>query len=648
MDMESGKTFQSALNFASKQLPLLSELEADTADAVNGVAKSGSCNHTVNGDPSGVKGMEYFSTPAARQPLAMSRKSDAEPAKWNGSSLRSGSSSSLKQGSIIQGEIVSISSDGSLRLKSLIGGKQFTGLVREIRPVAPDPANRKTQPSVLVIGAGFAGLSAADELHALGCKVVVVEARDRIGGRCWTDKSLDGRIVDLGAGWIHGIVGNPLAELARRKGVELCNIPADTLIHDADGVAYSEETDRKIELLFNQFLQRAQKEVGTGSQKSDQSLGGLLDRMISSEESLDDARELQLFNWHCANIEYSTATDIHNLSARNWALDDENAFDGDHCLLKTGYCALAEHLAQGLDIRLNSKVKLVEHGKDGAQAACKVTLEDGQTLSSDVVVLTVPLGVLKKNDITFYPQLPRWKQAAIDKLGFGVLNKVVLAFDKIFWQRATPKGKYIGYASERKGQFYLFIDITDCTSKPTLLALISGSMATELEVTPDDEVVRNAMRVLGKIVGEGACEQPSGYKITRWGQDPFAWGSYSFVAIGCTPEDMDALARPLDNNKLFFAGEHTNSEHPSTVHGAFISGRRVARELLVTWHGHGEVVEERGCAVSEMSVVGSRSIVRHDSLRGDEEEVAGGECLTSWDNRPNGCRNRAAVRYAVS
>ena len=136
-----------------------------------------------------------------------------------------------------------------------------------------------------------------------------------------------------------------------------------------------------------------------------------------------------MFQWHCANIEYSTATDIHNLSARHWAIDDEGAFEGPHCLLRQGYGALARGLAQHLDeIRLQAEVASVRHAAEdpatGAGGGCVVTLRDGSEVDGDMVLVTLPLGVLKARAVRFEPELPAWKTDAIDRMGYGLLNKV--------------------------------------------------------------------------------------------------------------------------------------------------------------------------------------------------------------------------------
>ena len=176
-------------------------------------------------------------------------------------------------GAAVTGEVVSYLSDGALSVKATIGGKTFKGSIREIRgsggfdPSRGGPVPVRTQPSVVVIGAGFAGLAAADELHALGCKVVVLEGRSRIGGRCWTDDSLGGRLVDLGAGWIHGVISNPIAELARRQGVEMVHIPSDTLLHDAEGKPVSDAVDHEVQQIFNDMLAQIADEMAVGRHK---------------------------------------------------------------------------------------------------------------------------------------------------------------------------------------------------------------------------------------------------------------------------------------------------------------------------------------------------------------------------------------------
>ena len=176
--------------------------------------------------------------------------------------------------------------------------------------------------------------------------------------------------------------------------------------------------------------------------------------------------------------------------------------------------------------------------------------------------------------IQFSPPLPKDKRDSIKKLGYGLLNKLVLFFNKNFWDTNSD---YIGYTSETRGEFYLFISMTKIVGAPVLVAMISGQAAYTIENLSGEDVVGKAMSILQKIYGPSAVT-PTRAVITRWGSDPYALGSFSYVSVGSNGSDYDILAKPVDN-KLFFAGEHTHRHHPSTVTGGYMSGIRAAYEM---------------------------------------------------------------------
>ena len=225
---------------------------------------------------------------------------------------RSAAGLAIREGSSMRAKVCSVAEDAGVLMQAIVGGRTFFGMVREVPPAplsdlsAPPGGaaaaasgdesttpRRRHQPKVVVIGAGFAGLAAAEELHAMGCKVVVLEARGRIGGRCWTHEADDlpseageklplvGRCVDLGAAWIHGVTGNPLAELARQQGVELYQAPSDMVIHGADGQPVAAEEDQEVERLFNELLCQA-RDATAASGAPDESLGAVLDRLLEA------------------------------------------------------------------------------------------------------------------------------------------------------------------------------------------------------------------------------------------------------------------------------------------------------------------------------------------------------------------------------
>jgi len=210
-----------------------------------------------------------------------------------------------------------------------------------------------------------------------------------------------------------------------------------------------------------------------------------------------------------------------------------------------------------------------------------------ETYEGDAVLVTVPLGVLKENVIMFNPPLPDWKQAAIDRLGFGNLNKVVLCFDKVFWDQNHTLFAHVNASTSCRGELFLFW----CFVKPpVLIALIAGEAANVVECATDDIIIGRTLVVLRNIFGSVSVPTPKESLVTRWKSDPFARGSYSYVAVGASGDDYDLLGNPvlLENEtipRLFFAGEHTNRNYPATVHGALLSGLRESRRIADAFIG---------------------------------------------------------------
>ena len=195
---------------------------------------------------------------------------------------------------------------------------------------------------------------------------------------------------------------------------------------------------------------------------------------------------------------------------------------------------------------------------------------------ADRVVVTLPLGVLKKGSVVFRPALPESKRLAIARLGMGLLDKLWLRFPRAFW--GARDNDLIGFVGANRGAWAETVDFQHVLGKPVLLCFQAGSVARTAEALPDDRIVASAMEWIRAAFGSDAPD-PVASQRTRWAADPFAFGSYSFFANGSTPRDVEALAASV-GGRVFFAGEATSSNHPATVHGAFASGLRAAQELL--------------------------------------------------------------------
>lgn len=317
-----------------------------------------------------------------------------------------------------------------------------------------------------------------------------------------------------------------------------------------------------------------------------ESLGQTLENILEAYTkiaSIGEGDKLFL-RWHWANMEYACGTNLENLSLRHWDQDDGNEFRGNHAMLIGGYSKLARGLALApskLDVLTRTPVQKILQNE--------VILKSGESISADKIIVTVPLGVLKSKQIIFEPELPEWKTAAIDRLGFGLLNKVVLTYESRFWDTDIDLFGTTPATSDRsdnpdihadRGRFYMFWDCTaHASGRPVLVALMAGDAAFACENMDNQTLISEATAILQRIYPNSTIPVPSESVITKWGRDEFSLGSYSYIGRTGSGADYEALARPIDDS-LFFAGEATCRTHPSTVHGAYLSGLAAARAVL--------------------------------------------------------------------
>jgi monoamine oxidase len=423
----------------------------------------------------------------------------------------------------------------------------------------------------IVVGAGIAGLTAARLLTKAGRRVVVLEARDRVGGRVHTDRSR-GMTTDLGASWIHGVTGSPVAAAAAAFGMRTHEFTVGGYQPDSRPIAYygpngtrlTEEAARQFADDIHSVDAALQGVVAESA--PDASYRDVTDQALAAQGwDSDRTQRVREYLEHRSEEQYGAW--IEDLAAHG--LDDDT-IEGDEVVFPDGYDRLAVRLAGGLDIRLYHVVSKVQWSDTGVE----VTTNHGD-FSADRAVVTVPVGVLRSEDFVIEPELPEPVAGALGRLTMNAFEKVFLRFETKFWDDGVYAIRQQGPASRWWHSWY---DLTSLHGTPTLLTFAAGPAAVETREWPDDHVVASVIVQLRRLYGD-AVEQPTHVHITHWQDDPFSLGSYAYMTVGATTADHDDLATPI-GGVLHLAGEATWTDDPATVAAAMFSGHRAAERVL--------------------------------------------------------------------
>jgi monoamine oxidase len=427
---------------------------------------------------------------------------------------------------------------------------------------------------VIVVGAGVAGLTVANALRHGGIACTVLEARDRIGGRLHT-VDVGGTRVDLGGSWIHHPIGNPLRVFADQVGVACADgdpLPALGGFDCASGHRLSRaEVDATLTMLYQTFetaIGEIQATLGT----ADLSVAQAIETFVA-ELNLSPTLARRARQGLRAVIEGESADRPERQSAR-W-MWHESEYGGSYFgdLPDGGYRNLVEALAAGVDVRLGAEVTDVSVTDEEVRVQCA----DGSVQVGSHGVVTVPLGVLKSGTPAFAPPLPADRLAAIDRLGFGRLEKVVLTFDRPFWQDAGLSHLMLFPRGAEEPTAWV-MDLAAFGAGPTLQCFVFHSVTREVLSMSPDQAAAWFLEMYAAAYG-GPCPAPVAVAVTAWGDDPYTGGAYTHIPPGAQPDDVDRLGQPV-GGRLLFAGEHTQSARLAYADGAMTSGLREAKRLL--------------------------------------------------------------------
>jgi monoamine oxidase len=409
---------------------------------------------------------------------------------------------------------------------------------------------------VIVIGAGAAGLAAADALAHAGRAVLILEARDRVGGRCWTRRMPGLDIpVELGAEFIHGEAAATRAFLAEAG------------IAAVDSTRQQRYLDRGRLRRMNAFAEAQRAVQRAPVLRRDVSFDALLARTRVSRKTKTFARMM---------VQGFDAADPARVSARSivdeWG--ENGSLGASQPRPQGGYGALCDWLAHtvvahGARLRIDSPVRTVEWKRDsvlirGASFAFRAKR----------AVVTLPLGVLQSGQVRFSPSL-KTKRSALGKLASGPVIRVAMRFHARFWEARAPEIAFFHVPEAPFPTFWTPLPMR----APLLTAWAGGPKAARLTGLSKEKLTAAAIRTIETAFHkEKPREQLDSVLVQDWQADACSRGGYSYVLVGGEGA-RERLAEPLEDT-LYFAGEATDAQEAGTVAGALRSGERAAREVL--------------------------------------------------------------------
>lgn len=423
---------------------------------------------------------------------------------------------------------------------------------------------------VIVIGAGISGLTAARALHLAGVDVVVLEGRDRLGGRTHTVE-LGGAAVDLGGSWIHDGAGSPMLPYVEALGID--RLPAAP-----SGI-----------VLTAAVLDRESDDGPDAGARA--ALSGALAGFIMSRDAVTEldpsSRLAEAIDAVLPDIDPAIRHHLALMLAMYDGADPDGvalgsfatyffsgAVEDQDVLPAGGYRHVVDALADGLDLHSSTPVERIEQ-RDGEV----VVHTSAGPFSGTHAIVTMPLGVLKASTVAFDPPLDHDRRAAIDRMGFGAFEKVALVYEEPWWQ-TDGAPSHLTVVDRKRRAWPVVLDLSTWYGVPVVVGLAVGGHARALATMTEDERVADLHQAISTAGPDPSA--PIAWATTNWTTDPFLLGCYTNIAPDSDVEqqavDVATLATP--HGRVLFAGEHTSTVGTSTVDSAWRTGLREAARLL--------------------------------------------------------------------
>lgn len=421
---------------------------------------------------------------------------------------------------------------------------------QEVAAVLDDQGSRRAE--LGIIGAGMAGIAAANVALEAGKKVVILEAKDRALGRVHHEV-LGDQPFDLGGAWIHNRHENPLTRLAIDLGYQLLtNDKFHFVVQDGRPSAEAAQIlGEKIEALATEWATPGPDDHRPLSERVHGT--GELDRLAAEVLGpLEVARELS---------QLSAAGQKHLV------------VEQDDALVQGGLGRMLSVLAVGLPIRTNTPVERIEWGQDEVRVWAK-----GQRYTFDQLLITLSPAVLRSGAITFDPPLPDGVQRALAGFGMATFEKILLRFDRDVFPIEGDNQRGVGFDAEGRG----YEVVLRVLGSQHAAVLVGGENAERLSAASEEVALAYGLSQLARLFGQEVEAAYLGGHRTQWSRDPHTLGSYAVPTVEAPVDAVERLKEPL-GGQLHFAGEHlAPSGWRASIPGALESGRETARKLWST------------------------------------------------------------------
>ena len=491
----------------------------------------------------------------------------------------------------------------------------------------------------VIVGAGVAGLSAANVLARAGKRVLVIEASDRIGGRLRSVVlPVSGHCVELGANWVHGPhPENPVHRLASELRLSGCVDDGDRaelgVVSTLDGQSLDAATAALVDdfdAAHDRMADAARQRGNAGSECSDRSNGGgggagghtpcddLSVRACLSAAGWSPADDVgRAVEWWCFDFAYAeaceTASVRHNVleeatiddfGETNWLCTDERGFDCvareiarqaglvEGCedeAARVGEAAAERHRGSCRLLLGATAVRVAVGGGEAgavAEAACVVRTAAGEAFACRRVIVTASFGVLASGSIDFEPPLTERVRRDVASLGrMGCYVKVFAEWRRAWWRAAEGDAADDGRPSLKRhtllvGQTRGRWPLVSRVSPSVLCATVVGDEGRRVEAMADEEIAEELHAALAAAFPRVAIPRPDAVRTTRWSADPHFCGSYSFLHVGALPDGWGALQQPVCAGRVWLAGEACHPAYSGFLHGAILSGRETAARVV--------------------------------------------------------------------